>query len=124
MANLGSTLIAGQPLNQNDYLLSPTGVGQLILQDDGNLVFYMNPGANQRTLWASGTNGQDSQYAIMQTDGNFAICDPNENILWSTESPGAAGHHFVLIVSDEGFQIIDEDTGSFLFYVGPNMQRK
>jgi hypothetical protein len=73
MANMGSTLSAGQQLNQNDYLLSPSGNYQLILQDDGNLVLYSNPGPNKRAEWESKTQNQDSQYAIMQTDGNFVI---------------------------------------------------
>ena len=98
MANVGSTLSAGQQLNQNDYLLTPSGNYQLILQDDSNLVVYQSPGSNQVPRWSSNTQGQDSQYAIMQTDGNFVIYDSSQppNALlgyWNSWFPKLCASH-------------------------------
>jgi hypothetical protein len=100
MANVGSTLSAGQQLNQNDYLLTPSGNYQLILQDDSNLVVYQSPGSNQVPRWSSNTQGQDSQYAIMQTDGNFVIYDSSQppNALWTTGTRGSP--NCVLAIKD------------------------
>jgi roadblock/LC7 domain-containing protein len=90
MANVAQTLGADQQLNENDYL--STGNYQLLFQDDGNLVVYYNPGPNQVAMWANNTSGQDAQYAIMQTDGNFVIygSDQPPNALWATNTHGSS----------------------------------
>ena len=126
MTNMGSTLSAGQQLNQNDYLSSPSGNYQLILQDDGNLVLYRSPGPNEVVEWASNTQGQDSQYAIMQTDGNFVIYGPGgpPNALWSTGTHGSTDCS--LTITDNSpppgvtLDIFDQDFNSSLWEFGSN----
>jgi hypothetical protein len=120
MANMGSALGAGQRLNRDDYLLSPSGNFQLILQDDGNLVLYWAPSA--LALWASNTQGQDSQYAIMQTDGNFVIYGSHQppNALWATNTNGSSDCALTItdadVPSGVTIQIIDESTGGTVLW--------
>lgn len=124
MANMGSTLIAGQQLNQNDYLLSLSGNYQLILQDDGNLVLYRSPGPNKVAEWASNTQGQDSQYAILQTDGNFVIYGPDlpPNAFWATGSHGSPDCVLTIMEWSPGvsIQIIDQSTNGCVWEWGTN----
>jgi hypothetical protein len=126
MANMGSALGAGQRLNRDDYLLTPDEDFQLILQGDGNLVLYAcfgGPGdPNKAVLWASNTQGQDSQYAIMQTDGNFVIYGSHQppNALWATNTNGSSDCALTITEADVPsgvtIQIIDESTGGTVLW--------
>jgi hypothetical protein len=114
MANMGSTLGAGNSLNTDDYLLSADGLYQLILQDDGNLVLY-EIGQAKVSFWASNTQGQGAEYAIMQRDGNFVIYDGNTppNAVWATSTSGSSDCELILKTDTEGFPFLEIfDNGS------------
>jgi hypothetical protein len=72
----------------------PAGIAYLIMQADGNLVFYVMSGSIGKTqvLWASGTAGRPGAWAYFQNDGNLVVYDaPYGNVskpLWATGTNG------------------------------------
>jgi surface antigen len=77
-------LWAGDTLTAGQFLTSPGGQYQLIMQGDGNLVEYMQGHA----LWSSGTVGHPGARVIMQGDGNLVVYI-GHTALWSS---GTGGH--------------------------------
>ena len=73
LLNFPASAGAGNLINCNGY--------ELIMQGDGNLVLYNSSGAD---LWATGTNGQGTVQALMQTDGYFVLY----NAIQPTYEPG------------------------------------
>jgi hypothetical protein len=62
--------------------------GRLILQTDGNLVWYQ-PGKNggRVAVWASGTAGSGpTTNLVMQNDGNLVLYDLWHRPLWSSKT--------------------------------------
>ena len=94
-----NALLPGEVLKHGWYLESGNGF-ELIMQDDGNLVEYDSSGA----LWATGTNGRGSDFAIMQTDGNLVIYGTN-GALWAS---GTVGH--------PGAALVDQQDGNQVIY--------
>lgn len=82
--NKGTSLKANEYLQVGDYLHSSRGC--LLMQADGALVILATttdpPEAGALCRWSSGTSGQGTCHAVMQTDGNFVIYKGN---------PGSAG---------------------------------
>lgn len=57
------------------------GIGnRLVLQNDGNLVFY---DLNQRKIFESNTANRGQQF-VVQDDSNLVVLDSNQTIIWST----------------------------------------
>ena len=87
-------------LYPGEYLTSPSGAFQLILQTDGNLVLY---GRNGNAVWSTRTHGSGVTEAKMQADGNFVLYDGGK-AEWATNR--FAGFTFernaVLRVNDSG----------------------
>ena len=84
----------------------------LIMQTDGNLVFYGPSGA----IWSSGTYSTSAQVAVMQTDGNFVVYDVNGTALWNSQTyshPGA-----FLDFTDSGGMFVVAANGSTLLWSG------
>jgi hypothetical protein len=85
---------------------SANGAYCLTLQTDGNLVLYT---AGGQALWATGTNGQKVQAALMQTDGNLVVYAPNKpdgslHPLWASNTYGNSGAR--LAVQNDGNLVI------------------
>jgi hypothetical protein len=102
MSDMGSMLGPNGLLHKDDYLLSPLGRYQFILQEDGNLVLY-DLGENHRAIWASNTNGQAVSKAIMQSDGNLVIYG-FPNAIWASNTNGQASS--ILSAQDDGNVVI------------------
>ena len=83
MLGEGVTLGAGQ------FVLSPDGRFELVMQADGNLVVY----AAGRTgaLWASGTSGDRDASLAMQDDGNLVVYRPSSTGAVRPAATGNAG---------------------------------
>ena len=83
MANLGTTLNAGQQLNVNDQLTASNGIDYLIMQGDGNLVLYTKFG---QPIWDTKTYGKPTtpDHAAMQGDGNFVVYDAAGKPYWDS----------------------------------------
>jgi hypothetical protein len=87
-------------------------------------VLYRSPGPNKVAEWASNTQGQDSQYAILQTDGNFVIYGPDlpPNAFWATGSHGSPDCVLTIMEWSPGvsIQIIDQSTNGSVWEWGTN----
>jgi hypothetical protein len=67
----GSVLGEGVTLQAGQFILSPDGAFELVMQADGNLVAY---GAGSTgALWASGTSGDHNAFLAMQDDDNLVV---------------------------------------------------
>lgn len=70
LSNATSVLPSGWSLNPGQTITSPNGQYVLIMQGDGNLVYYRK--ADSAVRWHTGAWGAPGSYLIMQSDGNAA----------------------------------------------------
>jgi hypothetical protein len=103
-----SALGAGQALYINQYLLSPAGKYQLILQPDGNMVEYLTAG--HVPVWQSNTYGQPSNHLAMQSDGNLVLYGSSSQVLWYTNTRTLGGTHVSL--QDDGNLVMANAAGT------------
>ena len=89
-AACGNRMTANRTLRRGMYLTSARGRYKLLLQDDGNLVLYAPSGP----IWSN--HRFDTQYAIMQRDGNFATYARGNIANWSTATSGKGGKRLVV----------------------------
>jgi hypothetical protein len=84
------TLSANQGLNPDESIKSSSGQYELVMQHDGNLVFYdhWQNGAPSRVEWASNTVGNNGAYLRAQGDGNLVLYASNGRVLWATNTAG------------------------------------
>jgi hypothetical protein len=92
MANLSSAanLAPGWSLYPGQGIYSDDGRCLLVMQGDGNLVYYRTIDGAVR--WASYTNGRGGYVAPMQGDGNFVVYNSGWGALWNAATqnhPGA-----------------------------------
>ncbi|WP_189276172.1 lectin [Kitasatospora griseola] len=99
-------IIAGQSLNVGDSIVSPSGVYQLILQSDGNLVEYRGSGSGRTACWATGTNGSAAHHASYQSDGNFVLYTQYGTALWSSNSAGTAA--ISVVIANDGVVLVGQ----------------
>jgi hypothetical protein len=117
-----SLLIPNQTLKCGDRVYSKNGLFFLVMQSDGNLVFYRKKNKENRPLFAARTAdrllqnvagvGSCTNTAVMQTDGNLVVYSSDKNksgkktALWSS---GTAGHKgaFLYVQNDGNFVIYD-----------------
>jgi hypothetical protein len=78
-----------QVIYKGQKLLSDDGRYQLIMQDDGNLVYYRT--ADWSVRWAAYTQNPAGNLAVMQGDGNFVVYNASWNAAWHTETNGHSG---------------------------------
>ena len=91
-----------QPLNV--AWTSGNGVAILRLQEDGNLVLYVN---NEEGFAAPKAAGHGHS-AIMQADGNFVLYDLTNEPVWATNTAGNPGAH--LAIQDDGNMVVYQGT--------------
>jgi hypothetical protein len=88
---VADTLTGGQKLVKGESLTSGNGAYTLTLQDDGNLVLA----ARGRSVWATGTDGQDVIRAEVQPDGNFVLYTSDKPV-WHSDTKGKKNVRLVL----------------------------
>jgi hypothetical protein len=101
----GSAVFPNPQPGQENTVASASGRYQLIMQQDGNLVLYVEAVRRNGTtpIWASHTNGQSVSQCVMQTDGNLVIYGfPNP--IWASHTNGHDGAF--LVVQDDGNMVI------------------
>lgn len=78
--------LAAHSLSSGQFMLSPDGRRQLLMQGDGNLVLYSPNGA----IWHTGTFGNPGAFFVYQADSNLVIYSAAGTPLWSsgTMRPG------------------------------------
>jgi hypothetical protein len=98
-AILGATqLNAGEELSTGQYLTSPNGQYQLVMQSDGNLVEYGPSGP----VWSTGTSG--SNFVAMQTDGNLVVYRTTGGAIWSSNT--VDGSPAILALQDDSNLVV------------------
>ena len=86
----------------------------LAMQADGNLVVYKEKGGGgTQALWASATNGNPVEAAIMQADGNFVVYNPSGTALWASGTAGNPGAYVVM--QDDGNLVVYSSSGTALW---------
>ncbi len=87
-------------------LISPSGINELVVQTDGNLVLYSNGIAT----WASNTSGSGSNnYLAMQNNGNLVLYTSSGNVVWSSGTT-VAGNGI------SGYYLSMQDDGNLVMY--------
>ena len=94
------TLWPPDGLAPRERLRSPSGMLELVLQTDGNLVLYDSGTA----IWATGTNGQAVSQAAMRADGNLVLVGPGGTVVWEARTAGHPGARLVL--QDDGNAVV------------------
>lgn len=62
---------------------TPSPGDYLVMQDDGNLVFY--PPSSSTAIWATGTEGHPGAVALVSNWGFLAVVDPRtKTVLWES----------------------------------------
>ncbi len=105
-------LVANQSLGIDQGVTSCDGRFTLILQGDGNLVFYQN---GSKALWSTSTFGSSVQSTVMQEDGNLVIYGPS-GAIWSSKTDGNPGAWLAL--DDHGALVIDDANGKPIWWDG------
>jgi len=77
------------------------------VQPDGNLIVTRADGT---PLWAAGTFGRATSYAVMQGDGNLVVDLPGNKTIWAA---GVYGH------ANQGFTLAFQRDGNLVIY-GPS----
>lgn len=98
--NAPGTLRLGQGLQ------SPSGVYELMMQADGNLVLYKNAVAQ----WSTVTNGIDVTGLAVQADGNLVLYRASGGYAWAANSGGLNGGFFQ--VQDDGVVVFYSPTST------------
>lgn len=97
VSTASDSLSPGQTLSGGQYLLSPNGRYELIMQGDGNLVLY----SPTTYLWATWTQNHPGDYLLMQGDGNLVIYRQGGSPAdWSSRTAGNPGAY--LLVQNDG----------------------
>lgn len=93
-----ANLYSDQVIYKGQTLSSDDGRYRLVMQDDGNLVYYNTSTSNWKFRWATFTQNR-GHLAVMQEDGNFVVYDLNWNAVWQTSTNGHPGA-FIAAQSD------------------------
>jgi hypothetical protein len=100
-----ASLLPGESLQPDDYIISFNSLFLLHMQTEGNLVLLSRqPDTTWRPYWASGTNGTDRAECFMVTNGELLIGYPGASAVWSS---GTGGHtQSRLVIHDDGSLVI------------------
>lgn len=98
-----NTLAPNTALGPDERLTSPNGRYALVMQGDGNLVLYRDPGGVP--LWSSGSDDAGARL-VMQGDGN-AVIYLGTTPCWASDTCGHDGGSLVL--RDDGALLVTGD---------------
>src|SRR3954468_2600024 len=90
----------GAELAADNKVTSANGQYTLVMQQDGNLVLYAEPG---KAIWDTHTQGSGLK-AVMQKDGNLVVSMPAGKPLYDTATGGHPGAQ--LAVQNDGNLVI------------------
>ncbi|CAL9381184.1 hypothetical protein SUDANB95_01060 [Actinosynnema sp. ALI-1.44] len=90
-------VIRNENLYRGQQKTSPNGQFRLVLQNDGNLVFY---NAANQALWHTFTYGTGVVRATLQSNGDFVLYDSAGNARWRTNTAGTPSDR--MVVQDDG----------------------
>lgn len=104
-------LFAGQGLFQGQAIVSDANNYKLVMQTDGNLVFYRN--SDNAVRFATMAFGN---YTVMQNDGNLVEYGYSGGAIWHANTAGNAGAF--LAVQDDGNLVVYSASGQPLWNIG------
>lgn len=107
----GAGLFSGQSIFQGQAIFSDANKYKLIMQTDGNLVFYRN--SDNAVRFATMAFGN---YTAMQGDGNLVEYGLSGGAIWHTNTYGNAGAF--LAVQDDGNLVVYSVSGKPLWNIG------
>jgi len=119
-----STIPPGGFLEPSHAITSSNGRFTLVMQADGNLVEYGEPGKLVR--WESGTSGNFGAYVVMQADGNLVVYPFGKSApapgqptpaLWQSVTWGHSGTSAALL--NTGVLEVRSSTGKVLWEAPP-----
>jgi hypothetical protein len=114
----GITFAARLPPNTQllpgQSLFSDNGQYQLVMQGDGNLVYYRLPGNGVR--FNTQTQGNPGAWSVMQGDGNFVVYTAGGSHLWNAGTNGWPGAY--LAAQDDGNLVVYSSGGQALWHIG------
>jgi len=76
---------------------STNGKYRLVMQSDGNLVFY---DVSNRVIWSTNTAGSDANRAVFHTGGNLTLYTATNDVIWSSGTKGYGAER--IVVNDNG----------------------
>lgn len=105
----GDRLLPGEVLRSGAMLASLNGQFQLAMQDDGNLVHYLDIHGAHRSHWASETHGQGPSCAKLDGAGRLVVMTRDGHVTWSSDG-------------EQGRQLVVQDDGNLVLYreLGPD----
>lgn len=106
-----------ESLRLSESITSQDGRFTLVMQGDGNLVFY---GPRGKYRWDTGTDGRAVSQAIMQGDGNFVLYG-SEGAIWASGTDGHPGAW--LVAQNDGNLVIYGPDGSPLWATDTGIAR-
>ncbi|XP_073011691.1 mannose-specific lectin-like [Typha latifolia] len=90
------TMFSGESLASGQFLES--GPYTFIMQDDCNLVLYVN---KNKALWASGTSRKGSScHADLQSSGNLVVFSGSGDVLWTSNSSRGPNSYRLIMQTD------------------------
>jgi Putative Ig domain len=113
-AGAGTVLASGDMLTAGESIESPSGLFELTMQTDGNLVTY-HPGlrgsiGHGPADWSTYTDGSGSaNYLTMETTGDLVLHHSGGATLWDSGTLGHDGAHLELM--PDGMLIIFDTSG-------------
>ncbi|HEV2402958.1 MAG TPA: hypothetical protein VGS08_02035 [Candidatus Saccharimonadales bacterium] len=110
----GTTIPGGTTITPGTVTQSPDGNSALVVQNDGNVVLYIEG----RAAWWSGTYGYAISRFVMQTDGNLVLYGKDGVPDWSSGTYGYTGDHLAL--QTDGNLVIYSSSNQPLWSSGTN----
>jgi hypothetical protein len=117
---MSDRLLTDEFLTKGQNITSADGQFTLIFQDDGNLVIYRNV---PTAIWATGTNGMNSEIVVMQADGNLVMYDPNTSPLWDSHTNVGEGQYKLVMQNDGNLVVFDHSNNTIWQSIPPDSSR-
>ncbi len=111
-----ANLYYDQVIYKGQSLSSDDGRYRLIMQDDGNLVYYRT--SDWSAKWWTSTHTTGGNAAVMQGDGNFVVYDASWRALWQTSTHGRPG---ALIAAQSDGNLVIYHNGQAVWDIGADV---
>ena len=115
-ATTAGILAPNTALSPGQSISSDNGRYLLVMQSDGNLVYYRT--TDWAARWHSHTDGNPGAFAPMQGDGNLVVYTGNGAPAWNSQTAGHPGAY--LAAQDDGNLVI-YGSGGALWNIGADV---
>jgi hypothetical protein len=108
-----ANLYSGQALYHGQSISSDDGRYALVMQGDGNLVYYRT--ADWSARWNTGTQGQGGYVTVLQNDGNLVVYNSQWVALWNS---GTQNHPGVFLAAQTDGNLAIYYNGQAIWHIG------